>query len=297
MLLSIVWDIDPVMFYIGERGIRWYGFLLAMGFLIGYLIISRVMRKEGHKQEKIDKLAIYIIIGVVIGLRLGHCLFYNPGFYLSNPIEILKVWEGGLASHGGAAGILLAVWIFSKKHKMHFLGLLDRIVLIIPFAGGMVRLGNLANSEIIGIPTSLPWGFKFLRNREDLQPAIDAATGHCDTMDLTCLTQFWTVRHPTQLYEAIFYFIMFIIFFIVFKKFINKWKEGTFLGWFVFVLFLFRYIIEFTKVDQVEFSGWTESIRMGQLLSIPFILLGLFLMGRGYGWFKKGKSKKLEDGA
>ncbi|MBN2776101.1 MAG: prolipoprotein diacylglyceryl transferase [Bacteroidales bacterium] len=286
-LLSIVWDVDPVMFEIGDRGIRWYGFLLAFGFLLGYLIVSRVMRKEGNKQENIDKLAIFVIVGVVVGLRLGHCLFYNPGYYLSNPIEILKVWEGGLASHGGAVGILLAVWLYARKFKMNFLGLLDRIVLIVPLAGGMVRLGNLANSEIFGVQTSVPWGFKFLRNSDDLQPAIDAATGHCNTMDMACLVDYWTVRHPTQLYEAIFYFIMFVAFFFVFKKFINKWKEGTFLGWFVFVLFVFRYLIEFTKVDQVEFDGWTEAIRMGQLLSIPFIFLGLFFMGRGYGWFKK----------
>ena len=120
-LLSIVWDVDPVMFEIGDRGIRWYGFLLAFGFLLGYLIVSRVMRKEGNKQENIDKLAIFVIVGVVVGLRLGHCLFYNPGYYLSNPIEILKVWEGGLASHGGAVGILLAVWLYARKFKMNFL--------------------------------------------------------------------------------------------------------------------------------------------------------------------------------
>ncbi len=291
--LSVVWDVDPIIFSIGERGIRWYGLLLAVGFLMGYLIVSHVMKKEGHKQEVIDKLAIYVIVGVVVGLRLGHCLFYNPGYYLSNPLEILKVWEGGLASHGGAAGILIAVWLYSRKFKINYLGLLDRIVLIVPLAGGMVRLGNLMNSEIFGVKTSLPWGFKFLKNHDDLQPAIDAATGNCNTMDITCLAEYWTSRHPTQLYEALFYFAMFIVFYFVFKKFINKWKEGTFLGWFVFVLFVFRFIIEYTKVDQVEFEGWTDAIRMGQLLSIPFILLGLFFMGREYGWFKKKSDKQV----
>lgn len=285
--LYVVWDADPILFQIGERGIRWYGFLLAIGFLLGYLIVSKVMKKEGHQQNNIDKLAIYVIIGVVVGLRLGHCLFYNPGYYLSNPIEILKVWEGGLASHGGAAGILLAVWLYSRKYNIKFLAMLDRIALIVPLAGGMVRLGNLMNSEIFGVPTSLPWGFKFMKNRDDLQPAIDAATGHCDTMDFNCLAEFWTPRHPTQLYEAIFYFIMFISFYFIFKKFIQKWKEGTFLGWFITILFAFRFVIEYTKVHQVEFDGWTSAIRMGQILSIPFILLGLALMARGYGWFKK----------
>lgn len=293
-LLFITWNVDPVMFYIGERGIRWYGFLLALGFLLGYIIVSRVMRKEGHKQEVIDKLAIYVIVGVVVGLRLGHCLFYNPGYYLSHPLEILYVWEGGLASHGGAVGILLAVWLYARKIKMPYLALLDRIALIIPLAGGMVRLGNLMNSEIFGVQTSVPWAFRFLKNREDLVPAFNASGGKCDITDLSCLTDYWIPRHPTQLYEAIFYFLMFIAFFLIYKKFIKKWKEGTFLGWFVTVLFVFRYLIEYTKVDQVEFEGWTEAIRMGQLLSIPFILLGLFFLGRGYGWFNK--KPKPEDG-
>lgn len=292
--LTVVWDIDPVMFNIGERGIRWYGFLLALGFLLGYLILSKVMKKEGNKQENIDKLAIFVILGVVIGLRLGHCLFYNPAYYLSHPLEILKVWEGGLASHGGAVGILLAVWLYAKKFKMSFLGLLDRIVLIVPLAGGMVRLGNLMNSEIIGIPTSVSWGFKFLRNNPDFEPAVKAATGNCDVMDISCLTEYWTARHPTQLYEAIFYLLMFVVFFFVFKKYIHKWKEGTFLGWFVVVIFVFRYIIEFTKIEQAEFEGWTNAIRMGQLLSIPFILLGLFFLARGYGWFTKKQGKANE---
>ncbi|HNY43616.1 MAG: prolipoprotein diacylglyceryl transferase [Bacteroidota bacterium] len=291
--LFITWNVDPVIFYLGNRGIRWYGLLLAIGFLVGYLLLSRQMKKEGVQQLVVDKLAIYVIVGVVLGLRLGHCLFYNPGYYLSNPIEILYVWEGGLASHGGAAGILLAVWLFSRKFKINYLSLLDRVVLTVPFAGGMVRLGNLMNSEIIGVQTSMPWGFKFLRNTEDLIPAIKASGGKCGFEDLACLAEFWTPRHPTQLYEAIFYFIMFVAFYFIYQKYIQKWKPGVFLGWFITVLFVFRYFIEFTKVDPVEFDGWTDAIRMGQLLSIPFVLLGLFLMGRGYGWFKrKAKVKK-----
>lgn len=285
-LLFITWNVDPVMFYIGERGIRWYGFLLALGFLLAYLIISRQMRKESFQQIIIDKLAIYVIIGVVVGLRLGHCLFYNPVYYFSHPWEILYVWEGGLASHGGAAGILLAVWLYSRKSKIAYLSLLDRIALIIPLAGGMVRLGNLMNSEIIGVQTSLPWAFKFLKNREDLLPAFISSGGKCDATDLNCLSDFWIARHPTQLYEAIFYFLMFVAFFFVYKKYISKWKPGVFLGWFITVLFVFRYLIEFTKLDPVEFEGWTDAIKMGQLLSIPFIILGIVLMGRGYGWFK-----------
>lgn len=291
-LLYVVWNIDPVMFSIGDRGIRWYGLLLALGFLLGYLIISKVMTKEGTKQEVVDKFAIYIILGTVIGLRLGHCLFYNPYYYLTNPIKILYVWEGGLASHGGAMGILFAIWLFARKYKQKYLYLLDRVVLVIPLAGAMVRIGNLMNSEIVGNPTNVPWAFKFLRNSEDYEPAINAAKETCNNLDLQCLVQFWTPRHPSQLYEAVFYFIMFAVFFIVFKKFINKWENGTFLAWFVTVLFTFRYIVEFTKQDPVEFEGWTSAISMGQLLSIPFIAFGIILLINRY---KTKKNRKINQ--
>lgn len=281
-LLSIIWNPDPVMFYIGERGIRWYGFLLALGFLMGYLILSRVMKKEGRKQEVIDKLAIFVIVGVVVGLRLGHCLFYDPVYYLANPIKMLYVWEGGLASHGGAIGILLAIAIYAIAYKINYLSMLDRVVLIVPLAGGMVRLGNLMNSEIFGIPTSVPWAFKFMRNTDDIIPALQASGGKCDAADLNCLADYWVARHPTQLYEALFYLLMFGVFFIVYKKFIKQWQPGTFLGWFIIVLFVFRYIVEFTKVEQVESGNWTEAIKMGQALSIPFILLGIGLLIMAY---------------
>ncbi len=267
ILTQIVWDADPVIFYIGERGIRWYGLLLAVGFMLAYLVISKVMKKEGFKQEIIDKFSMYAIIGVIAGLRLGHCLFYDPVYYLSNPLEILKVWEGGLASHGGAAGILLAVWLFAKNQKLTYLGMLDRIVLVVPLAGAFVRIGNLMNSEIVGEPTTVPWAFVFKKLGE-------------------------TPLHPTQLYEAIFYFIMFFVFYLIYQKYKPVWKDGVFLGWFLIVIFGFRYLIEFTKTEQVEFEGWTQAIKMGQLLSVPFILLGLYFLGRGYGWFKKKTQEK-----
>lgn len=263
ILGQVIWDVDPVIFQIGERGIRWYGLLLATGFLLSYFILSHKLKKEGFKQEIIDKFSMYIIVGVIVGLRLGHCLFYDPIYYLSNPLEILMVWKGGLASHGGAAGILLAVWLFVKKQKINYLKMLDRIVLVVPLAGAFVRIGNFMNSEIVGEPTTVPWAFVFTRLGE-------------------------TPLHPTQLYEAVFYFLMFFVFYFIYSKFIEKWKEGVFLGWFLIVLFLFRFLIEFTKTEQVEFDGWTEAIKMGQLLSIPFIILGLFFLFRG---LKKSKQK------
>ena len=275
LLSSIIWDIDPIMFSIGGRDVRWYGFLLATGFLIGYLILGNTMRKEGYKQTIIDKFAITIIIGVVVGLRLGHCLFYGPYFdvidetgkiieegYLNHPLNMLKVWEGGLASHGGAIGILLAIFIFSKRRKISYLELLDKVVLVVPLAGSMVRLGNLMNSEIIGIPTNVSWGFVFSRLGHDYP------------------------SHPTQLYEAIFYLTMFFVFYFIYKKYHSGWKHGTFLGWFMIILFGFRYIIEYTKIDPIEFT-WNFPLNMGQLLSIPFILVGAFFLWREYA----GKTK------
>ncbi|HOY39772.1 MAG TPA: prolipoprotein diacylglyceryl transferase [Bacteroidales bacterium] len=257
----IHWSPDPVIFEIGSRGIRWYGLLLATGFLLSYLVLANVLKKESWTQQRVDILAIYIIVGVVLGLRLGHCLFYEPEYYLRHPLEILKVWEGGLASHGGAIGILIAVWLFCRKYKYPYLHILDRAAAIVLLAGSFVRVGNLMNSEIYGIPTTVPWAFYFDKARMDgLLP-----------------------RHPTQLYEAVFYIIAFVVLYKLFMYFKSKWNDGTFLGWFLIVLFVFRFIIEFTKEAQID--NWQHSMKMGQLLSIPFVLLGIFLVV----W--KGKQK------
>ncbi len=291
-LLYFVWDADPVIFSIGEHGIRWYGLLLAIGFLLGYIVLGRIMKKEGYEQKQTDKFAIYIILGCVIGLRLGHCLFYNPGYYLSHPLEILKVWEGGLASHGGAIGILLAIWIYSRRTKMPYFESLDKVVVVVPLAGAFVRVGNFINSEILGVPTTLPWGVKFMRNMEDLNEAYIASNGACPDLGSECLSEFMIARHPTQLYEAFFYIAMFFAFFLIYSKFVKNWKHGTFLGWFVLVLFGFRFLIEYTKTEQAEFI-WNAPITMGQLLSIPFIIFGIVLVVRQY--WKKGKTEPIAN--
>jgi prolipoprotein diacylglyceryl transferase len=287
-LLYFVWDADPVMFSIGEHGIRWYGLLLAIGFLLAYIVLGRIMKKEGYEQKQTDKFAIYVIIGCVIGLRLGHCFFYNPGYYLSHPLEILKVWEGGLASHGGAIGILIAIWLYSRRSKMPYFEAIDKTAAVVPLAGAFVRIGNFINSEILGVPTTLPWGVKFLRNWEDLDNAYVASNGACPELDINCLSDYVVARHPTQLYEAIFYLAMFFGFLIIYKKFISRWKHGTFLGWFLIALFGFRFIIEYTKTEQAEFI-WNAPITMGQLLSIPFIIFGIVLVIRQY-WKKAPKN-------
>lgn len=264
MIAFVDWTVNPVAFEIGSRGVRWYGILLATGFLLAYLILSKIFKKEGLKQDLIDRFAIVVIVGVVLGLRLGHCLFYNPGYYLNNPVEILKIWEGGLASHGGALGIILAVWLFQRKRKnLSFLYLTDRLTIIAALAGSFVRIGNLMNHEIIGVPSNLPWAFVF--HRIDLLP-----------------------RHPTQLYEAIFYFLFFFVMLYLYRK--KDWghREGLISGLFFVAVFTFRFFIEFTKTVQMETSSWESALRMGQLLSIPFVIIGVWLMFRA---FKRPKIK------
>lgn len=264
MLAFIDWTVDPVAFQLGARGVRWYGILLAMGFLLAYLVYSRIAKREGVKQEIVDRFAIIVVVGVLVGLRLGHCFFYNPGYYLSNPLEIFKVWEGGLASHGGALGIFIAVWLYQRKRKeFSFLYLIDRLAIIAALAGSFVRVGNLMNHEIVGIPTQVPWAFIF--ERVDELP-----------------------RHPTQLYEAIFYFLFFFVMLALYYK--KDWgrREGLITGLFFVAVFAFRFFIEFTKTVQMETGNWDFPLLMGQLLSIPFVIVGIWLMIRA---FKREKIK------
>ena len=283
-LLYFVWDADPVMFSIGEHGIRWYGLLLAIGFLLAYIVLGRIMKKEGYEQKQTDKFAIYVIIGCVIGLRLGHCFFYNPGYYLSHPLEILKVWEGGLASHGGAIGILIAIWLYSRRSKMPYFEAIDKTAAVVPLAGAFVRIGNFINSEILGVPTTLPWGVKFLRNWEDLDNAYVASNGACPELDINCLSDYVVARHPTQLYEALTYLLLGFLLIWLYRNRLEKLYRGTFIGIFLIVCFGSRFLIEFVKNDQVDFEA-NMALNMGQLLSIPFVLLGIgFLV---YAFVKK----------
>ena len=165
MLDFITWTADPAIFTIGSREIRWYGLAFAIGFAIGYMIVERMWKKEGLPPAWIDSLLIYTMLGTVIGARLGHCLFYAPEYYLANPIEIFKIWEGGLASHGGTLGIIIAIYFYSKRvsHKS-MLWAFDKLVVPTGLVAAMIRLGNLMNHEIYGHSTDLPWGFRFIDN-------------------------------------------------------------------------------------------------------------------------------------
>jgi phosphatidylglycerol---prolipoprotein diacylglyceryl transferase len=253
----ITWNVDPELIGFWIISIRYYGVLFAASFFFGYIIMQKMFKKEGLTTELLDNLTIYMAIGTVLGARLGHCLFYQPEYYLRNPWEILFVWHGGLASHGAAIGILIALYYFSKKNKKPYLWILDRIVIVVALAGFFIRMGNLMNSEIYGIETSLPWGFIFIRDGQ-LVP-----------------------KHPTQIYEALSYLIIFIVLLWVYNKNQSKPRQGFIFGVFLIALFAVRFLIEFIKEVQVDFeSGMT--LNMGQWLSIPFVLAGIYFLYRSY---------------
>ncbi len=256
-LLYITWNVDPDLFHLGGLTVRWYGLLFALGFFFGYLILWKVFKKEGIPPALLDELTTYMVIGTVVGARLGHCLFYEPAYYLSHPIEILKVWEGGLASHGAAIGIVLAILIFSKVRKRPFLWVMDRIVIVVALAGVLIRLGNLMNSEIFGVPTTLPWGFYFLRASNPEESLLP--------------------RHPTQIYEALSYLIIFFILRWYYYKKDGRTPNGFLFGLFMFLVFGMRFLIEFLKEPQVTFER-TMTLDLGQSLSIPLILAGIGFM-------------------
>lgn len=250
---GIVWNVDPVMFHIGDWSVRWYGLLFALGFVAGIFIVTKMFKREGMNKDLVDSLFLFVVVGTVIGARLGHVFFYDWGYYSKHPAEILKIWHGGLASHGGAVGIILMLWWWSKKYsKRSILWAMDKVVVPTALAGAFIRTGNLINSEIYGIPTSVPWAFTFVR--DDNIP-----------------------RHPTQIYEALAYLLVFAFLMYMYWKTDIRLKEGKLFGWFMLLVFGFRFFIEFLKVDQSAFEA-NMALNMGQLLSIPLALTGLFFV-------------------
>ena len=253
----ITWDVNPEIFSLGPISVRWYGLLFASSFLIGFQIMTKIFEKENKSEKDLDELLWLMLLGTVLGARLGHCLFYNPGYYLSNPLEILMVWKGGLASHGAIIGISIAMIIYSrKKVGQSFLWILDRVVITVALAGFFIRTGNLMNSEIIGKATDVPWAFQFVRAyvKDPLTP-----------------------RHPAQLYEALAYLTIFVILFLVYQKSYKKMKEGFLLGLFLVLVFSARFFMEFFKENQSAFEQGML-LNMGQILSIPVILWGIYLL-------------------
>ncbi|MDR1756284.1 MAG: prolipoprotein diacylglyceryl transferase [Culturomica sp.] len=277
--LFITWDVDPEIFRIGGITVRYYGLLFACAFLFGYKIEEKMFKSEGISQEWLDKLWIYVAVATIIGARLGHCLFYDWGYYSQHPLEMILPFRWtpsfeftgyqGLASHGAAVGIIAGLWYYSRKvSKRSILWVLDRAVIPIALAGFFIRMGNLMNSEIVGMATELPWGFRFVN-----------ASGLADPS---------TPRHPAQLYEAICYLIGFALLMRLYWRTRAKEKSGFLFGMFLLLIFTARFFIEFVKEPQEEFER-TLVLNMGQLLSIPFILLGAFMLW--YSGRKQARAK------
>lgn len=266
-LLIIPWDQNPEIFTIGSFAIRWYGLLFASSFLFGYIIMLKIFRNEGLGEDVLDRLTIYMAIGTIVGARLGHVLFYDPAFYFRHPFEILMTWHGGLASHGAAIGILLALWLFSKKEKKSYVWILDRVIIVVALSCFFIRMGNLMNSEIYGIETTVPWGFVFLNNGEVVP------------------------KHPTQIYEGLAYLSIFVLLFSIYWRKKGTFISGSLVSLFFILAFSARFFIEFLKEDQVAFEA-SMKLNMGQLLSIPFVIMGI----AGLIWSIKN-DKKLKEGS
>lgn len=259
MLDYITWGANPEIFS-GFVTIRWYGLMFAIGFLIGYELVAKMFKHEGAPERWLGILLIYVVVATIVGARLGHVFFYEWDVYRADPIRILYIWEGGLASHGGTIAIIIAVILFSIfVTKRSPLWTFDRLVIAIALVGGLIRIGNLFNSEIFGTATTLPWGFMFVRSREWHELYEGQAV------------------HPTQLYEALCYFALFALLMWMYWKKNAEERPGLILGVFFIGIFLPRFLIEFIKNDQVAREA-TMTLNIGQQLSIPFILLGVGLV-------------------
>ena len=270
-LLTINWNPDPELFNLfGSFPIRYYGLLWGIGIVLSCIIVQRQYRDRKISEDKFTPLFFYCVIGITLGARLGHCIFYDWSYYQNHLIEmILPIrqfpgegwkWIGykGLASHGGTLGLIIALWLYCRKTKMHYMDVLDMIAVATPICACCIRLANLMNSEIIGKPTDMPWAFVF--EQVDMLP-----------------------RHPAQLYEAIAYFIFFLGMIYLYKKSDHgqKLHRGFFFGLCLTEIFVFRFFVEFLKENQVDFEN-TMTLNMGQWLSVPFVIIGIYFM-RFYG--------------
>jgi phosphatidylglycerol---prolipoprotein diacylglyceryl transferase len=276
MIISYIhWDIDPEIINIYGISLRYYGCLFVGGLILCIYILNWIFRNENISHDKLEKLSVYGMIGIFAGARLGHCLFYEPSYYFSQPLEIIlpiqQTADGGykfsgfqgLASHGGTLGVIIALIIYAKTTKESIIKTIDLIAIVAPLAACFIRLANLMNSEIIGIPTNVPWAFIFVR--DDNLP-----------------------RHPAQLYEAISYLLIFGLMLYLYKTRRESLKNGFFFGLVITLIFVARFFIEFIKEKQVPFEEQMK-FDMGQLLSIPFIVLGIgFII---YGLIKTKKNK------
>jgi phosphatidylglycerol:prolipoprotein diacylglycerol transferase len=259
ILLAIRWNASPEIVQIGPLTLRWYGLLFALGFLLGLFMVRRMFREEKASEEWLDKAFVYVVLGAVIGARLGHVFFYDWDYYSKHLIEIPQIWKGGLASHGGAIGIILALWIYSRRvTKKSILWILDKVVVPTALAGCFIRLGNLMNSEIYGKPAPEGFPLAFIFERVDQIP-----------------------RHPVQLYESVSYLLIFIILYLLYWKTDKRKKPGYMFGMFLVLVMGARFFLEYYKHEQGGFEeAINNALSTGQLLSIPFVLIGLYFVLR-----------------
>jgi len=259
-LLYINWHVDPILVHLGPIALRWYSLLFVSGFIIGWFIVRSFFRREDIPEKLLDSLLYTLLIGTIVGARLGHCIFYDPAYYFGSWqgfAEVFMPWKGGLASHGGTIVLFFALmWYarhYGRKHDFDFMWLLDHICIPVALAGCLIRCGNLFNSEIYGFETTLPWGMVYQLRGETVP------------------------KHPTQMYEALTYFILFVVLMWLYRHKLDKMYRGTFIGIFFIVCFGVRFLIEYVKDTLVPWPDVT-SLTMGQILSIPFVLLGIGML-------------------
>lgn len=257
------WNADPILFSLGFVQIRWYSLAFLVGFTLGYKMMEKFCRDEGKSIEALDSLLVHLVLGTTLGARLGHTLFYEPAYYLSHPLEILKVWEGGLASHGGVLGVMIAIWLFRRKYpEFSLMWLYDRLSIPTMMTCGFIRIGNLFNSEILGKPTDGSWGVVF--SRVDQYP-----------------------RHPAMVYEALAYLAIAFLAYQVYRRKRDQTPPGLLFGMILGLAFFARFCLEFFKENQVAFESQL-TFNMGQLLSLPFVALGFALVLRALKTQLKG---------
>lgn len=279
ILDSITWTASPNLFSFGSITVRWYGLMFAIGFLVGYEIVYRIFRHEGARESWVGSLFIYVVVATIVGARLGHVFFYDWDYYSQHLGDIPKIWEGGLASHGGTLGIMLAIWLYSRLvTRKPILWTLDRLVVPVGFVAALIRIGNLMNHEIYGGETSLPWGFKFITNEAPNHYLTQFMNGATPTPEF-----FTAPCHPTQIYEALFYLLTFAVCLLMYWRWRCQEREGLIFGVFMLGIFVPRFFIEYIKNVQEPWeiamrANW--GIDQGQLLSIPFIVLGIWLIAR-----------------
>ena len=272
-LLSIVWDWNPTFIMLGNLDIRWYGLMWAIAILVAERILAFAFKREGLPPRTIESAFLWIVLGTFIGARVGHCLFYEPETYLTEPWRIITgIRDGGMASHGATIGIIIGVFGFARRNNLPFIWGMDRIAIVAPLSGAVIRFGNLFNSEIVGYPTDAAWGFKFVRH--DAYRAFVEYNGDVPAEILDTIP----ARHPAQLYEALCYLVIFaIVMYLYFGKDMGRRRPGVLISIALIGIFTMRFFIEFLKERQVDFEEGM-SLDMGQLLSIPFIVIGIIIL-------------------